>query len=151
MTPLIKRLLEVALDGKIDNHIAECKDEGQSNRRNGKTSKTVKTGIGSFELETPHDRDGTFEPEIVKKRQTILNESLDNKVLSLYAIGMSYKSITEYLHEMYGLDVSAAKISQISDKLLPVVAEWRARSLESVYPIVYFRRYALQSKLGEPF
>lgn len=137
MTPLIKRILEAALDGEIDSHIADCKDEGQSNRRNGKTRKTVRPGTGSFELETPRDRDGTFEPEIVKKRQTVLNESLDNKVLSLYAIGMSYESIIEHLHEMYGLEISSAKISQITDKLLPVIAEWRARPLEAVYPIVF--------------
>jgi putative transposase len=84
---------------------------------------TLKTGPGSFELETPCDREGSFEPEIVKKRQTILNESLDNKVLSLYALGMSYESITDHLHEMYGLEISRAKISQITEKLLPVITE----------------------------
>lgn len=137
MTPLIKQILEAALDGEMEAHLSECKDEGLVNRRNGKAKKIVKTGTGSFELETPRDRDGSFEPEIVKKRQTILNESLDNKVLSLYAIGMSDESITEHLHEMYGLEVSTAKISQITDKLLPVIAEWRSRPLEAVYPIVF--------------
>lgn len=137
MTPLIKQILEAALDGEMEAHLLECKDNSLANRRNGKTSKTVKTGTGSFELETPRDREGSFEPEIVKKRQTVLNESLDNKVLSLYAIGMSYESITEHLHELYGLEVSPAKISQITDKLLPVIAEWRSRPLEAVYPIVF--------------
>ncbi|RDI39073.1 IS256 family transposase [Aquicella lusitana] len=137
LTPLIKQLLEVALDGEMDAHIADCKDDGQPNRRNGKTKKTVKTGTGSFELETPRDREGTFEPEIVKKRQTVLNESLDNKILSLYAISMSYESITEHLQEMYGLEISPAKISQITDKLLPVITEWRSRPLDAVYPIVF--------------
>lgn len=137
MTPLIKRILEAALEGEMDAHITECKDDGQPNRRNGKAKKTLKTGTGSFELETPRDREGTFEPEIVKKRQTILNESLDNKVLSLYALGMSYESITDHLQEMYGLEISTAKISQITDKLLPVITEWRTRPLEAVYPIVF--------------
>ncbi len=137
MTPLIKQLLEAALEGEMESHLTDCKDDGQSNRRNGKNKKTVKTGTGSFELETPRDRDGSFEPEIVKKRQTVLNESLDNKILSLYALGMSYEAITGHLEEMYGLDVSTAKISQITDKLLPVITEWRNRTLESVYPIVF--------------
>jgi len=137
LTPLIKQLLEAALEGEMDAHMSDCQEEGQANRRNGKTKKLVKTGAGSFELETPRDREGTFEPEIVKKRQTILNESLDNKVLSLYAIGMSYESITEHLHEMYGLEISTAKISQITDKLLPVITEWRSRPLEATYPIVF--------------
>ena len=92
---------------------------------------------GVFELDTPRDREGSFEPEIVKKRQTVLNESLDNKVLGLYAIGMSYEAISEHLAEMYGLEVSSAKISLITDKLLPAITEWRNRPLESVYPIVF--------------
>jgi transposase-like protein len=137
MTPLIKRILEAALEGEMDAHMDDCKNSEQFNRRNGKSKKLVKTGTGSFELETPRDREGTFEPEIVKKRQTVLNESLDNKVLSLYAFGMSYQSIAEHLQEMYGLEVSSAKISQITDKLLPVITEWRNRPLEAVYPIVF--------------
>src|SRR5579871_84823 len=137
MTPLIKQILEAALEGEKESHLFDCQQEGQTNRRNGKLKKTVKTGTGAFELETPRDRDGSFEPEIVKKRQTVLNESLDNKILSLYAIGMSYEAITSHLEEMYGLEVSAAKISQITDKLLPVITEWRNRPLDSVYPIVF--------------
>jgi putative transposase len=137
LTPLIKSLLESTLEGEMDAHLFECRQSGDSNRRNGKTSKLMKTSTGSFDLLTPRDRDGSFEPEIVKKRQTILNESLDNKVLSLYAIGMSYESISEHLAELYGLDVSCAKISLITDKLLPLITEWRNRPLESVYPIVF--------------
>ncbi len=137
MTPLIKQILEAALEGEMESHLSDCKDEGQANRRNGKLKKTVRTGTGAFELETPRDREGSFEPEIVKKRQTVLNESLDNKILSLYALGMSYEAITSHLEEMYGLDISTAKISQITDKLLPVITEWRNRTLDSVYPIVF--------------
>ena len=137
LTPLIKQLLEAALEGEMESHLSDCKDDGNSNRRNGKAKKTVKSGTGSFELETPRDRDGSFEPEIVRKRQTILNESLDNKVLSLYALGMGYEAITGHLQELYGLEVSTAKISQITDKLIPVITEWRNRPLEAVYPIVF--------------
>ncbi|KTC92175.1 transposase [Legionella cincinnatiensis] len=137
LTPLIKELLEAALEGEMDAHIDECHEFGLGNRRNGKTSKTMKSTSGIFDLETPRDRDGSFEPELVKKRQTVLNESLDNKVLALYALGMGYDAISEHLAEMYGLEISSAKISLITDKLLPMITEWRNRSLESVYPIAF--------------
>jgi putative transposase len=137
LTPLLKELLESALEGELEAHLLENREVGISNRRNGKSSKQVQTGSDSFELLTPRDREGSFEPEIVKKRQTILNESLDNKVLALYALGMSYDAISEHLAEMYGLEVSCAKISLITDKLLPLITEWRNRPLESVYPIVF--------------
>jgi transposase-like protein len=137
LTPLIKEILEAALDGEIESHLSNCEEQNQPNRRNGTMKKIMKTGTGVFELETPRDRAGSFEPEIVKKRQTVLNESLDNKILSLYAIGMSYESIAEHLSEMYGLDVSAGKISLITDKLLPIITEWRNRTLDAIYPIVF--------------
>lgn len=137
LTPLIKQILEAALEGEMDSHLSDCRAQGKSNRRNGKLSKTVKTATGGFELATPRDRAASFEPEIVKKRQTVLNESLDNKILSLYAVGLSYDSISEHLEELYGLEVSAAKICQVTDKLLPVITEWRNRALDSVYPIVF--------------
>jgi putative transposase len=137
LTPLLKELLESALEGELDAHLLENRETGVSNRRNGKSNKQVQTSSDSFELLTPRDREGSFEPEIVKKRQTVLNESLDNKVLALYALGMSYEAISEHLAEMYGLEVSCAKISLITDKLLPLITEWRNRPLESVYPIVF--------------
>jgi len=137
LTPLLKQLLEAALEGEMESHISDCKEQVQSNRRNGKLKKQLKTATGIFELETPRDREGSFEPEIVKKRQTVLNESLDNKVLALYGLGMSYQAIAEHLSEMYGLDVSSAKISQVTDRLLPVITEWRNRPLDAIYPIVF--------------
>jgi putative transposase len=137
LTPLLKELLEAALEGEMDAHLEESVEAGKSNRRNGKGKKTVKTGIESFELLTPRDRDGSFEPEIVKKRQTVLNESLDNKILALYGLGMSYEAISEHLSETYGMDVSTSKIGLVTDRLLPLITEWRNRPLESVYPIVF--------------
>lgn len=142
LTPLIKEILEAALEGEMEAHLAECKAQGQFNRRNGNLKKTMKTGTGVFELETPRDRESSFEPELVKKRQTVLNESLDNKILSLYAIGMSYDAIVEHLSEMYGLEISPAKISLITDKLLPVITEWRNRPLDPVCSDSLFRCYA---------
>lgn len=137
LTPLIKQILEAALEGEMESHLQECQEQHQPNRRNGKLKKSLKTTSGSFELETPRDREGSFEPEIVKKRQTVLNESLDSRILALYGLGMSYQAIAEHLADMYGLDVSAAKISQVTDRLLPVITEWRNRPLEAVYPIVF--------------
>jgi putative transposase len=137
LTPLIKQVLEAALEGEMESHLQACEEQNQPNRRNGKLKKHLKTLSGSFELETPRDRESSFEPEIVKKRQTILNESLDSRVLALYSAGMSYQAIAEHLADMYGLDVSAAKISQVTDRLLPVITEWRNRPLEAVYPIVF--------------
>lgn len=134
-TPLLKRLIEASLEGEMEAHMAETKSE--ANRRNGKSSKTVKSDSGTFELDTPRDRNGSFEPEIVKKRQTILNASLDNKILSLYSAGMSYQDVSAHLAEIYGVNVSEATISAITDKLLPIVSEWRNRPLESVYPIIF--------------
>lgn len=137
LTPLIKQILEAALEGEMETHLSDCQEQGETNRRNGKSKKNVKSGTDAFELETPRDRAGSFEPEIVKKRQTVLNESLDNKVLSLYALGMSYEAIAGHLAEMYGLEVSAAKISLITDKLIPLITEWRNRLLDAIYPIVF--------------
>ena len=135
VTPLLKRLIEASLEGEIAAHVTHTKD--QANRRNGKNSKTVKSESGSFELETPRDRNGTFEPEIVKKRQTILNATLDNKILSLYSAGMSYADVSNHLAEIYGVEVSAATISAVTNKLLPLVTAWRNRPLAAIYPIVF--------------
>jgi len=135
VTPLLKRILEASLDGEIEAHLAETKNN--SNRRNGRTTKLVKSDSGTFELETPRDRASSFEPEIVKKRQTVLNATLDNKILSLYGAGMSYSDVRAHLEEIYGVDISEATISAVTDKLLPVVAEWRNRPLDAVYPIIF--------------
>lgn len=135
ITPLLKRILEASLDGEVEAHVADTKS--QSNRRNGKTHKLVKSDSGTFDLETPRDRNGSFEPEIVKKRQTALNATLDNKILSLYSAGMSYSDVRSHLAEIYGVDISEATISAITDKLLPIITEWRNRPLDAVYPIIF--------------
>jgi len=135
LTPLVKQIIEASLEGEIEAHLAE--DSAVNNRRNGKSKKTIKSNTGTFELETPRDRIGNFEPQLVKKRQTILNEALDEKVINLFSLGMSYADIKKHLHEMYDVDISAGTINAITDKLLPVLKEWRNRPLDSVYPIVF--------------
>lgn len=137
-TPLMKQFLEAALEGEITSHMADCLEEPENqNRRNGKSIKSIKSPMGAFELETPRDREGSFEPQIVKKRQTVLNASLDNKILGLYGLGMSYQDIASHLKEMYDFDVSPGTISAVTDKLVPLIAEWRSRPLEAIYPIVF--------------
>src|SRR2546430_5647465 len=98
LAPFIKRLVEASLQGELDAHLAQEKP----NRRNGKMSKRVKTGFGPVEINTPRDREGSFEPQTLPKRQTVLGEALDNKVISMYALGMSYNDICAHLEELYG-------------------------------------------------
>ena len=93
MAPLIKHLLETALGSELDIHLQEEKASGTSNRRNGKSKKQVKTSYGKIEIESSRDRAGSFEPQIIKKRQTTLGEDLDNKIISMYSRGMSYSDI----------------------------------------------------------
>lgn len=137
VTPLIKQIIEASLEGEIEQHLDDCESERNPNRRNGKNKKTLQTASGPMDLETPRDRAGSFEPELVKKRQTILNESLDNKILGLYGLGMSYQDIRGHMQEMYGTDISQGLLSKVTDKLLPVITEWRNRPLDSIYTIMF--------------
>jgi len=134
LTPLIKQLTEAALKAELDAHLAA---EYSPNRKNGSTRKTIKTTSGSFELDTPRDRAGTFEPQLVKKHQTTLTDEIESKILGLFALGMSYDDITQHIAELYGLSVSAATISTITDKLLPELRQWQQRPLQALYPFVW--------------
>ena len=134
LTPLLKEFLEGALDGELEAHIEE---EGDANRKNGKGRKQVKTAIGSVDINPPRDRNGTFEPELVPKRHKTLGVDLDRQIISLYARGASYSDIRDHLMDMYGLEASTATISRVTDKILPLIQEWRSRPLERVYPFVW--------------
>jgi len=134
LTPLIKQLTEAALKVELEQHLANDK---QSNRKNGSTSKTVKSTSGSFELDTPRDRAGSFEPQLIKKNQTQLTDELDRKILSMYALGMSYQDIASHVSDMYDLDISHATISAVTDKLIPELKQWQQRPLESHYPFIW--------------
>jgi putative transposase len=135
LAPLLKRLLEAGLQGELEGHLSS--PEQSKNRRNGLSSKKVKTHYGSIEVTTPRDRNGSFEPELLPKRQTTLGEGLDHKIISLYALGMSYTDICDHLSEMYQLNISPSSITAITDKIVPEIEEWQTRSLESIYPIVW--------------
>jgi len=134
LAPLIKQLTEAALEGELDSHIA---NNVVPNRRNGKSKKTVKTSSGSFELETPRDRAGTFEPTVVKKYQTSVSDEIESKILSMYGLGMSYRDIASHVEELYGINVSTATISAVTDKIIDEVKQWQQRPLESHYPLVW--------------
>jgi len=134
--PLLKQFLESALEAEMDVHLDE-KERSKGNKRNGKGTKTIRTGNGSFEIKTPEDRQASFEPEIVRKRQTILAESLESKINSLYGKGMSLRDISEHIKDMYNEDISSTKLSEIVNRVAPQVKEWQNRPLDSVYPIVW--------------
>ena len=137
---LTKRLLESALDGEIADHLGYAKHDvsgdGSGNSRNGRRSKTVITDVGPVEIEVPRDRAGTFEPQIVKKRQRRLS-GVDEMVLSLSARGLTHGEISAHLREVYGAEVSKQTISTITDKVIEGMAEWQNRPLDPVYPVIF--------------
>lgn len=137
--PLLKHFLEAALEGEMAAHLREEKslDSVSSNRRNGKSSKQVKSLSGEFELRTPRDREGSFEPKAVGKRQVIITEGLEEKVIALYAMGNSLRDISRHIQELYGMEPSATQLSEITDKVVPALQHWRTRPLESVYCFLY--------------
>ncbi|MBS1507131.1 MAG: IS256 family transposase [Bacteroidetes bacterium] len=134
LAPLIKRLVEAGLNGEMESHLAATP---KKNRRNGKTAKQVKTSFGTVGIDTPRDRNSSFEPQLIAKRQTTLGDGLDHKVIALYGLGMSYQDICKHLEELYGLTVSPATLSAITDKIIEEVKTWQNRPLKSVYPFVW--------------
>jgi transposase-like protein len=137
-SPLLKEILEAALEGELSAHFAEeAQEEDADNRRNGYAVKTVKSSQGSFELSTPRDRSGSFTPEIVKKRQTILADTLEEKIIGLYGLGMSYRDISKHIEDMYDTVISHNVLSEITDRIIPKVREWQNRPLEELYTIVW--------------
>jgi putative transposase len=137
LAPLVKELVEAALEAEIESHIANEVLEGKKNRRNGYNRKTIKSTDGEFELATPRDREGTFEPQIVKKHQTTISDEIEEKILSMYALGMSYRDIKSHIEEIYQISISSATINAITDKIIPKIKEWQGRPLEKTYPFVF--------------
>ena len=135
--PLLKHFLEAALEGELESHLQEEKAAGLSNRLNGKTTKRVKSLSGEFDLQSNRDRSGSFEPIVLPKRQVIITEELESKVIGLYGLGLSTRDISKHIMEIYQMDISATTLSSITDKVIPAMNEWRQRPLESVYAFVY--------------
>jgi len=134
LAPLIKQLTEAALEAELESHLA---DDVVPNRKNGKSGKTIKTSEGKIDLDTPRDRAGTFEPQIIQKHQTSVSDEIESKILSMYGRGLSYSDIREHVEEMYGISVSTAAISAITDKIIDTVKAWQQRPLDSHYPFVW--------------
>ena len=134
--PMLKNVIEKALSSEMEVHLDETQRE-QGNKRNGKGKKTIKSSFGSFDIETPQDRHSSFEPEIVKKRQTILADNLSDKIIGLYGLVMSYRDISSHIKEMYDTDISHTVLSQITDKIIPDIKAWQSRPLEPLYCIVW--------------
>ena len=137
---LTKMTVEAALKSEMNFHLGYNKNQptelNSDNSRNGYSTKILKGDHGEIELQTPRDREGTFEPQLVKKRQTRIT-GMDEQILTLYAKGMSTRDITATFQEMYGAEISAGLVSQVTNSVMDKVVEWQSRPLEAVYPIVY--------------
>jgi len=137
---LTKLTVEAALKGEMNHHLGYDKNASEGhhsgNSRNGSSSKTLKGSHGEIELQTPRDRNGTFDPQIVKKGQSRIT-GMDDQILCLYAKGMSTRDIVASFQEMYGADISAGLVSQVTNSVIEKVIEWQNRPLDAVYPIVY--------------
>ena len=129
---LIQEMLEAELDYELGYSKYDYQNKETKNSRNGKRSKTIITDYGSTEIEVPRDRTGEFEPTIVKKNQRDVS-SIQDQVISMYAKGMTVRDIKDHLEKLYGIDVSPTMISQITDKIMPVIKEWQNRPLEEIY------------------
>ena len=137
---IMKQVLETLLQAEMDEHLGYQKHDpdgnGTGNSRNGITRKKLRTDNAEFELETPRDREGSFEPQIVKKRQTSLGHFSD-KIVSLYARGMTTREIQAHLEEIYQVEISAQFVSRATEKLQEQATEWQNRPLEAFYPVVF--------------
>lgn len=134
--PLLENLLNAALEGEMDVHLDE--DERLlGNRRNGHMSKQVQTSLGEVTVNTPRDREGSFSPQFIKKRETILAKGVADKIIGLYALGNSTRQISDWIETNLGNRISADTISAITDRILPELQSWKSRILEPVYPIVW--------------
>ena len=138
---MLKEMTEQMLEDELTGHLGyekhAAKGRKSGNSRNGRTGKKVRTGLGDISLETPRDRAGSFEPRLVKKGQTDITE-FDEKIISMYARGMTTRDIQEHVKDFYGVDISAVFISHVTEKVMDLAGQWQARPLESVYPIVFF-------------
>lgn len=134
--PLLKQFLESAIEGELDAHLDQEERE-KGNRRNGKQRKTVRTSEGELDITTSRDRQSSFEPTLIRKRETILADSLEKKILGMYGLGMSFRDISKHIKEIYDTDISHSTLSAITDRIIPEIKEWQSRSLEELYTIVW--------------
>ena len=136
---LTAETIQTALDAELDEELGYSKydyrNKETTNSRNGHSQKTVQGNFGEMEIDIPRDREGEFEPQLVKKHQTDVS-SIEDKVIFLYSQGISTRDIQKTMREMYGIEVDDSRVSKITDKLLPVIREWQERPLQAVYAMV---------------
>ncbi|GAB6158553.1 IS256 family transposase [Desulfotomaculum varum] len=137
---LFKDTLQQIFEAEMDEHLGYKKHSPEGNNtgnsRNGYSKKTIQTKLGKTEIEIPRDRNGEFEPRIIKKHQTTSND-LEDQIIAMYAKGITTRDIEDHMRDIYGIDVSPVMVSKVTDKIMPMIAEWQSRPLERVYPIVY--------------
>ena len=137
----IAEFLENGLESELDEELGyskyDYKNKDTDNSRNGHSRKTLRTSFGDVEVSVPRDRKGEFEPQLLKKNQTSISQDIEEKILSMYAKGMSTGDIESHIRDIYGIEVSDTTVSRVTDKILPVVREWQQRPLESIYAVVF--------------
>ena len=143
--------IEKALEAELDQHLGysryDFRNKATSNTRNGRKPKTVQTRLGETTIQAPRDREGSFEPQIIPKRQTNVI-GIEDKILALYAKGLSTRDISKALEEIYGFEASHETISNVTDKIIPLIQDWQKRPLEAVYPIIYLDALHVKVKDG---
>lgn len=137
----IAEFMENGLESELDEELGYSKydyrNKTTDNSRNGTSSKTLRTSFGDVEVAIPRDRQGEFEPQLLKKNQTSISEDIEEKILSMYAKGMTTSDIETHIRDIYGIEVSDSTVSRVTDKILPIAKEWQQRPLESIYAVVF--------------
>lgn len=134
---MLQEMINSITEGELIDHLEEQHAAGIDNKRNGKTTKSVRSNAGMLNVTTPRDRNGSFQPQLVRKRQTALGSGLDDQILALYAQGNSLEDVQRLLQELYGVTLSTAKLSNITDQVIPVIEQWCNRQLHPFYAVVY--------------
>lgn len=138
---MVSTVLENSLEAELEDELGYSKydyrNKDTDNSRNGHSEKTMKTSFGEMDIAIPRDRKGEFNPQIIKKQQTTISGDIEEKILSIYAKGMTTADIESHIREIYGIEVSDSTISRVTDKILPIVKEWQSRPLESIYAVVF--------------
>lgn len=137
MRDMMSVLLEGVLDEELGYSKYDYRNKDTDNSRNGHFTKTMHTSYGGMEMAVPRDRSGDYEPQLIKKYQNTVTQDMEEKILSMYAKGMTTGDIESYMKELYDIDISDSTISRITDKILPIVKEWQERPLEDIYAVVF--------------
>ncbi len=151
----IAEFMENGLDTELDDELGyskyDYKNMDTDNSRNGRSSKTLRTSFGDVEVAVPRDRKGEFEPQLLKKNQTGISQDIEEKILSMYAKGITTSDIESHIRDIYGIEVSDTTVSRVTDKILSIAKEWQQRPLESVYAVVFLDAIHLHVKRGADY